>query len=105
MVHRLDIGHREAPPLFLGDVQPVCGFSHIGCCQCHIEVEVEFVLASYLAVLQCCELFGVTVNELDLEPEAVVTDNGGCIHLCVCGEVQFMCLSSGYPYHADVPLE
>ena len=57
MVHRLDVDCGEGILFFLGDAYPVRDFGNISCRQSHIEVEVQFILAPCVGVLQSGELF------------------------------------------------
>ena len=67
-------------------------------------MEIEFVFASCLAVLLSRELF-IMIDELDRETDPVVACNVGYVHLRVCEEVKFVCLSKRAPLPRSIPLE
>ena len=50
-------------------------FCEVNSGQAHIEMEMEFVRISSLAMVEPGKLFGISEEKLNLEPELVVVDD------------------------------
>lgn len=73
-------------------------FCHVQGCERRVEMEVELLEASCLAVAKAGELLRIAVAELDLETAAVVLDYIGGGDLGVGGEIN---LASGAVFRVE----